>query len=388
MAEQQGAFGGYDEEFLHDIEHDWLCPICHHPLKNPVQTRVCGHRFCEVCLERHFMRQEGDGQLLSCPLDQNVLRRNKDIFLDKATERKVRSFIIKCPRGCQWTGELRSKEAHFNECRRLPVNCPNGCGEVIPREEILSHTADHCSLRPIPCPYAEMGCIKKVPQTEIEAHLHLATQRHLSLVCKKLRNQEDELRWAYTTLKNTTEELLSTKKHVKDLKETTKKLEERIYNMENKPFIYTWNINGFHNIVQQLTSGYAFKIESEPFYTGECGYQVRLCLLPNGVSFSGIPHWSFYLIIMKGDYDSSLKWPFHKQVTFSLIKNQQDDMENFTTTIVGNQPEQAWNSRPCVVNNIAVSSYPIIVPHGELMKCCQTLNYGTIFVKAKFETVV
>ena len=30
--------------------------------------------------------------------------------MDKATERKVRSFIIKCPRGCQWTGELRSKE--------------------------------------------------------------------------------------------------------------------------------------------------------------------------------------------------------------------------------------------------------------------------------------
>ena len=40
------------------------------------------------------------------------------MFIDKATERKVRSFVIKCPRGCQWTGELRSKEvgvrAHCN----------------------------------------------------------------------------------------------------------------------------------------------------------------------------------------------------------------------------------------------------------------------------------
>ena len=40
------------------------------------------------------------------------------MFVDKATERKVRSFVIKCPRGCQWTGELRSKEvgirAHCN----------------------------------------------------------------------------------------------------------------------------------------------------------------------------------------------------------------------------------------------------------------------------------
>ena len=34
----------------------------------------------------------------------------QDIFPDKATERKILSFIIKCPsNGCQWTGELRSK---------------------------------------------------------------------------------------------------------------------------------------------------------------------------------------------------------------------------------------------------------------------------------------
>ena len=34
----------------------------------------------------------------------------QDIFPDKATERKILSYLIKCPsKGCQWTGELRSK---------------------------------------------------------------------------------------------------------------------------------------------------------------------------------------------------------------------------------------------------------------------------------------
>ena len=28
--------------------------------------------------------------------------------------------------------------------------------------QILSHSEDNCSLAPIPCPYAEMGCSKKV----------------------------------------------------------------------------------------------------------------------------------------------------------------------------------------------------------------------------------
>jgi len=37
----------------------------------------------------------------------------KDVFPDKATERKILSFAIKCPsEGCAWTGELRSKEVN------------------------------------------------------------------------------------------------------------------------------------------------------------------------------------------------------------------------------------------------------------------------------------
>ena len=35
----------------------------------------------------------------------------KDVFPDKATERKILSLVIKCSsEGCDWTGELRNKE--------------------------------------------------------------------------------------------------------------------------------------------------------------------------------------------------------------------------------------------------------------------------------------
>ena len=35
----------------------------------------------------------------------------KDIFPDKATERKILSLAINCPsEGCDWTGELRDKQ--------------------------------------------------------------------------------------------------------------------------------------------------------------------------------------------------------------------------------------------------------------------------------------
>ena len=42
----------------------------------------------------------------------------QDTFADKATERKILSLLITCPsKGCQWTGELRSKDVIISSNR-------------------------------------------------------------------------------------------------------------------------------------------------------------------------------------------------------------------------------------------------------------------------------
>ena len=46
---------GHDDEFLYAVEDDFMCLICHLPLKEPVLTR-CGHRFCNACLEEYLLR--------------------------------------------------------------------------------------------------------------------------------------------------------------------------------------------------------------------------------------------------------------------------------------------------------------------------------------------
>ena len=46
---------GFDEEFVYEVEDDFLCLICQLALKEPVLTR-CGHRFCNACLEEHLRR--------------------------------------------------------------------------------------------------------------------------------------------------------------------------------------------------------------------------------------------------------------------------------------------------------------------------------------------
>ena len=55
-ARANSSLGGYDEDFVDDVEDEWNCPICELPLKEAVQTGVCGHRFCRQCLDEHFMR--------------------------------------------------------------------------------------------------------------------------------------------------------------------------------------------------------------------------------------------------------------------------------------------------------------------------------------------
>ena len=58
MAEARAkqSIGGYDEEFVNAVEEDLQCPICQLPLKEAVQTGLCGHRFCRQCLDEHFTR--------------------------------------------------------------------------------------------------------------------------------------------------------------------------------------------------------------------------------------------------------------------------------------------------------------------------------------------
>lgn len=58
VSAQQSAFsfkmsevGGYDVSFVDRSNPDYQCPICQFTFRDPVQTRDCGHRFCETCLE-------------------------------------------------------------------------------------------------------------------------------------------------------------------------------------------------------------------------------------------------------------------------------------------------------------------------------------------------
>ena len=66
---------------------------------------------------------------------------------------------------------------------------------------------------------------------------------------------------------------------------------------------------------------------SPPFYTGQnSGYKLCLFLYMDGDGSGKGTHLSFYIAVMRGEYDAQLTWPFKQKVT--LILQDQDHQQH------------------------------------------------------------
>ena len=60
-------------------------------------------------------------------------------------------------------------------------------------------------------------------------------------------------------------------------------------------------------------------LESSPFYSANHGYKLKLYVYPNGDITNRHNYLSVFLVLMEGEYDSLLPWPFHQRITFILV---------------------------------------------------------------------
>ena len=118
----------------------------------------------------------------------------------------------------------------------------------------------------------------------------------------------------------------------KKFEEATRKLEEKINVLEcGGPF--KWKIDSFSEHLRKAKSGEQTDLCSSPF--SRYGYKCKLKFYPNGCGDGKNTHLVIFIIIMKGEYDASLTWPFNKKVTFTLIDQQEDAnaRENIAITL-------------------------------------------------------
>ena len=94
--------------------------------------------------------------------------------------------------------------------------------------------------------------------------------------------------------------------------------------------VFTWKVKEFSKRLRQAQTGEMPFTTSIPFYTDRTesyGYKIKVRIDPNGAGSSKNTHLSVYIIVMKGEYDPILPWPFKKKVKFTLIDQQEDPAE-------------------------------------------------------------
>ncbi len=122
-----------------------------------------------------------------------------------------------------------------------------------------------------------------------------------------------------------TNERLPIKQNIKSFHENLQKDLEKVqelYNDTQNIFTdgtLTWRIENISEKMADAQSERQTSIYSPIFYSSTTGYKMRVRLFLFGDGNARRTHISLFFLLMKGEYDSILKWPFHYKVTFCLL---------------------------------------------------------------------
>ena len=115
--------------------------------------------------------------------------------------------------------------------------------------------------------------------------------------------------------------------------------------------------------------------DNTSFYTGERGYKLLLNVDANGSGSGKGTHLSVFVVLMKGEYDEELKWPFNANITIQLL-NWSDDSNHIQDTIPHHKAPVGYRTR--VIEGVLAPAgwgKEKFVSHSVLNNDNSTINY-------------
>ena len=145
--------------------------------------------------------------------------------------------------------------------------------------------------------------------------------------------------------------------------------------------ILNWKITLFAKKRQDAVSGQQMSFYSPCFFTGRYGYKMCARIHLNGDGIGRGTHIAVFFVVMRGEYDALLRWPFRQKVTFTLL-----DQNNIEHVIDSFRPDPNSSSfqRPRRETNIA-SGCPTFCPLSELNDHAYVRD-DTMFLKVIVDT--
>ena len=277
--------------------------------------------------------------------------------------------LERCPQRpytCEYCAEYKSTfedvaHSHWPECKCFLLPCPKECkpsGSGIQRQCLDQHVKEECPLTVVQCELHHAGCEMILPRKDMAEHMKEDSIAHISLLVHELNQTKQELTHTKQELTQTKQELtqkVATQELTRFEQELTQKvtlgqeLEAKLretqlqaidrlqiqqqrdlkelrteFEMQRDIFPVTIKMAGFDELKKKATTWY-----SRPFYTGIGGYKMCLRVDANGFcAFEGT-HVSVFTCLMRGEFDSHLKWPFRGTVTIHVV-NLLEDKEHHT----------------------------------------------------------
>ncbi len=399
-----------DHLFVDELPDYLRCSICLCCLSNPYQT-PCGHRYCKDCITPVLNSPQN-----VCPKDRTVID-GTNTYPDNAVRLQINALKIKCPQqGCDWVGELSDKpdhlqkcrfvaescslcdhrvqraymelhlstcpnrsvtcdycsvkvphaelEAHHDECPEFPLPCPHKCSvESLPRKDMAAHLETSCPKVPVACMFAQFGCEEEVERAMLAEHAKACgPQRCAGMAATILELQK---------------EIGELKMHVTSQRVDMQELQMTLYPCMGQ---FTWRIDGIRDKIKAAQAGdpASSLMYSSPFYSSESGYKLCLCIYPAGDNNQSF--LSLYFVIMKGQFDEVLQWPFQKQVYLTLLNTMGGHgvMKNISP-----DPRLHYFSRPNSPRNVGYG-YPKFIPLTKLVyEDSEFVAGGAIFLRCR-----
>ena len=336
-------------EFFGEPSRDIYCPVTLAVMLHPCQTRCCGNHL-SLSAARRLKRTKK-----RCPLCKMPLRFVDDKYFQRVVlETKI--YCSKKESGCTWLGELRDLETHLSIgrederqgiCGFVEVQCPYECGNIMQRQKLESHKTSDCIKRPFLCPYCSyLGTFqgvtiehwnecKKLPvhcpnecnSSPIERRL---LKRHINTDCSQ---QEIECELNYVGCNSRVKRCKLSEHMDENIQQHLQSLAKYTHQLHTHTSSY---LSQAREIVFQDFKHHRKDIVewySPPFYSHIGGYKMCLGIDANGFCHSPSTHLGVAVYMMRGEFDDNLQWPFKGLITVELV-NHSLDGKNYEIDIV------------------------------------------------------
>ncbi|XP_013796232.1 TNF receptor-associated factor 3 isoform X4 [Apteryx mantelli] len=423
--------GGYKEKFVNAVEDKYKCEKCHLILCNPKQTE-CGHRYCETCMNALLSSSSP-----KCTACQESIVKDK-VFKDNCCRRELLALQIYCRnenKGCKEQLSLGQLLMHLKtDCQFEELPCPRAdCKEKILRKDLPDHVEKTCKYRETTCKY----CKSQVPMITLQKHEDadcpcvmvscphkcsvktlMRSERVIDSQAEKLKELDKEIRpfrqnWeeadsmksSVESLQNRVTELESVDKtagqgarntslletqlsrhdqmlSVHDIRLADMDLRFQVLETASYNGVLIWKIRDYKRRKQEAVMGKTLSLYSQPFYTGYFGYKMCARVYLNGDGMGKGTHLSLFFVIMRGEYDALLPWPFKQKVTLMLM--DQGPSRRHLGDAFKPDPNSSSFKKPTGEMNIA-SGCPVFVAQ-TVLENGTYIKDDTIFIKVIVDT--